>query len=273
MLSWFTAATEASLLLPIAIVLSWLARTLIRTMTRRAVRRAQASEGSWRMRLDRLGDNGQADARRRQRADSVAKMIGRFVTVFIFTIAVFAAIERMGVNLAFAISSAGFIGVAIALSGQDLVKDFLGGTRALLEDRYAVGDDVILRVGGAEVRGTVDLIGSASVRLRTSEGATWHAGHHAVESVTNLSQLPAVSDIDVPLEQWAVADEREAVKRLTHASNDIGLTGVVFLSDIETHEPDPDLDTDPETVTVRVKTNRPLSSPETEIVRAKLLDH
>ncbi len=151
------------------------------------------------------------------------------------------------------------------------MKDFLAGTRALLEDRYAVGDDVVLRVGGTEVRGTVDLIGSASVRLRTSDGATWHAGHHSVESVTNLSQLPAVSDISVPLEEWAAADERSAVERLAVASNDVGLTGVVFMREIETHEPDDEVPA-PDTVTVRVKTNRPLSSPEAEIVRAKLLD-
>ncbi len=269
--SWFTAVSEAILLLPIAVAASWVARSVIRTLTRRAVRRAQRSEGSWRVRLDRLGDNGQADARKRQRADSVAKMIGRFVTVLIFTLAAFGAIELMGVSLAFVISSAGFIGLALALSGQDLVKDFLAGTRALLEDRYAVGDDVVLRVGGAEVRGTVDLIGSASVRLRTPDGATWHAGHHAVESVSNLSQLPAVSDIDVPVDEWATADESEVVERLADASNDIGLTGVVFLREIETHEPDDEAPT-PDVVTVRVKTNRPLSSPETEIVRAKLLD-
>jgi hypothetical protein len=274
MLSWFASASEAMLLLPIAIVASWVARTLVRTLTRRAVRRAQRSEGSWRVRLDRLGDDGQADARKRQRADSVAKMIGRFMTVLIFTFAAFGALELLGVNLAFAISSAGFIGLALALSGQDLVKDFLAGTRALLEDRYAVGDDVILRVGGSEVRGTVDLIGSASVRLRTPEGATWHAGHHAVESVTNLSQLPAVSDIEVPIAEWAAAREAEVVGRLAEASNDVGLTGVVFLRDIETHEPetDPDRETDAGTITVRVKTNRPLSSTETEIVRARLLD-
>jgi Mechanosensitive ion channel, beta-domain len=274
MLSWFASASEAMLLLPIAIVASWVARTLVRTLTRRAVRRAQRAEGSWRVRLDRLGDDGQADARKRQRADSVAKMIGRFMTVLIFTFAAFGALELMGVNLAFAISSAGFIGLALALSGQDLVKDFLAGTRALLEDRYAVGDDVILRVGGSEVRGIVDLIGSASVRLRTPEGATWHAGHHAVESVTNLSQLPAVSDIEVPIAEWAMADEADAVERLADASNDVGLTGVVFLRDIETHEPetDPDGDEDAGTVTVRVRTNRPLSSTETEIVRARLLD-
>jgi hypothetical protein len=266
MLSWLTVVSEALILLPVAIVASWVARTVIRTLTRRAVRRAQRAEGSWRVRLDRLGDNGQADARKRQRADSVAKMIGRIVTVIIFTFAAFAALELLGVNLAFAISSAGFIGLALALSGQDLVKDFLAGTRALLEDRYAVGDEVVLRVGGTEVRGTVDLIGSASVRLRTPDGAAWHAGHTAIESVTNLSQLPAVSEIAVPVEEWAVADECAAAERLADASNDVGLTGVVFLRDIETHAPDVD------TVTVRVKTNRPLSSPETELVRSKLLD-
>jgi small-conductance mechanosensitive channel len=272
MLSWITNASEALLLLPVAIAVSWIARTVIRTLTRRAVRRSQRVDGTWRVRLDRLGDNGQVDVRRRQRADSVAKMIGRVVTVFVFTIAGFAALELLGVNLAFAISSAGFIGFAIALSGQDVIKDFLAGTRALLEDRYAVGDDVVLRVGGNEVRGTVDLIGSGSVRLRTPDGATWHAGHNAVESVTNLSQLPAIADIDVPLEAWASADEQAAAERLAEASNDVGLTGVIFLRDIETHEPDTAEDSTADTVTVRVKTNRPLTSPEADIVRDRLLD-
>jgi hypothetical protein len=272
MLAWFTSVSEAIFMLPIAIGVSWLARTTIRRLTRRAVRRAQRSHGSWRVRLDRLGDEGQADVRKRQRADAAARMLGRLVTVMIFMLAAFASLEILGVNLAFAISSAGFIGVAIALSAQDFVKDFLGGTRALLEDRYAVGDEVVLQVAGNEVRGTVDLIGSASIRLRTPEGATWHAGHHSVDSVTNLSQLPAVSDIEVPVDGWAGTDERGAVERLAEASNDVGLTGVVFLRDIETHEPNPDSESAADTVTVRVKTNRPLSSPEAAIVRNKLLD-
>lgn len=271
MLTWFAAISEAVILLPIAVALSWFARTAIRRFTRRAVRRAQRSKGSWRVRLDRLGDDGLADVRKRQRADAVARMLGHLVTVVIFVFATFAALEILGVNLAFAISSAGFVGLAIALSAQDFVKDFLGGTRALLEDRYAVGDEVVLRVSGSEVRGTVDLIGSASIRLRTPDGATWHAGHHSVEAVTNLSQLPAVSDIEVPTDDWARADEHAAVERLAVSSNDVGLTGVVFLRDIETHESADDAPAD--TVTVRVKTNRPLSSPETEIVRSRLLEH
>ena len=269
MLSWFTTASEALLLLPVAVVAAWAARVTIRGLTRRAVRQAQRRDGSWRVRLDRLGDGALADKRKFQRADAVARMLGHVVTIAIFSLATLVALEVLGVDLVFAISSAGFIGLALALSGQDLVKDLLAGTRALLEDRYAVGDDVILRVDSAEVRGTVDLIGTASVRLRTPDGATWHAGHQAVESVTNLSQLPAVSNISVPVEEWAEADEDAAVERLAGSSNDLGLTGVVFMRDIETHGTD---EPTRDTVTVRVKSNRPLSSPETDLVRAKLLD-
>jgi hypothetical protein len=274
MFSWLAAVSEVLVIIPVAVAVSWIARRTIRTLTRRAVRRAQRSEGSWRVRLDRLGDNGQADTRKRQRADAVARMLGHLVTVVIVALSIFASLELVGVDPVVAISSAGFIGVAIALSGQDLVKDFLAGTRALLEDRYAVGDDVILRVAGTDVGGTVDFVGTASVRLRTADGSTWHAGHAAVEAVTNLSQLPAVSDIAVPVEQWATADERRAADRLAEASNDVGLTGVVFLRDIETHLP-PDAADAPaaeDTVTVRVKSNRPLSEPETHLVRAKLLE-
>lgn len=270
--TWLAPVSEALLLIPIAFVASWFARAALRTMTRRAVRRAQRSPGSWRVRLDRLGDNGQADARKRQRADAVARMLGHLVTVVIFALSMFVALELLGVDLVFAISSAGFVGFAMAISAQDLIKDVLSGTRALLEDRYAVGDDVILRVGGEDVRGAVDLIGAASVRLRTPDGVAWHAGHHAIESVTNLSQLPAVSDIAVPVEAWAASDERVAGERLAGASNDVGLTGVVFLRDIETHDVDDDATCADGSVTVRVKTNRPLTDDETELVRDRLLD-
>lgn len=276
MFSSLIAVSEVLLLIPVALGASWAARAGIRALTRRAVRRAQRSTGSsWRVRLDRLGDNGQADARKRQRADAVARLLGHVVTVLILAITLLVGLNLVGVDPVFAISSAGFIGFAIALSAQDFVKDFLAGVRVLLEDRYAVGDDVVLVVGGNEMRGTVDLIGAASVRLRADGGAAWHAGHHVIESVTNLSQLPAVTDIDVPLAEWADADADAAVDRLAGSSNDIGLTGVVFVRDIETHGPDQTCDgvADDQTVTVAVKSNRPLSEPQADLVRDRLLGH
>ncbi|MFK8025004.1 MAG: mechanosensitive ion channel domain-containing protein [Ilumatobacter sp.] len=237
--SWFIAASETLLLIPLAVIASWSARRGIRACTRQAVLRAQRAErSSWRVRLDRLGDEGQSDARKRQRADAVARVIGHVVTAVIVAVAAIIGLNLLGVDAVFAISSAGFIGFAIALSAQDFVKDFLAGIRVLLEDRYAVGDVVTLSVAGTDVRGTVDLIGTASVRVRTAGGATWHAGHHVIESVTNESQLPAVTGIDVPIAEWSQADAEAAPGRLADASNDVGLTGVVFVRDIETHASD-----------------------------------
>lgn len=267
MLTQLTSASELIVLVPSAFAASWLARRAIRSLTRRAVRRAQRVGGSWRVRLDRLDDDGQSDARRRQRADAVARMLGHLVTVVIFLVATLVALELLGVDAVWAISSAGFIGFGLALSGQDVIKDFFAGTRALLEDRYAAGDEVILRVGGNEVCGTVDLVGTGSIRLRTREGATWHAGHHAIESVTNLSQLPAVSHIPIEVDDWSSTDADGAADRLVGASDDLGLTGVVFMRDIEAHQPDPDAGT----VTIEVKSNRPLSPAECDAVRSRLL--
>ncbi len=60
------------------------------------------------------------------------------------------------------------------------------------------------------------------------------------------------------------------------ASNDVGLTGVVFLRDIETHSaataPDVTEAGDDGSVTVRVKSNRPLSDDEARLVKDRLLD-
>ena len=128
----------------------------------------------------------------------------------------------------------------------------------------AIGDDVILRVSGQDVNGTIDVFGAASVRLRTTEGATWHAGHSSIECVTNLSQLPAIHDIVIPTAEWEAA-ELDAQERLVAASNDIGLTGIIFLRDLDAYNHPSG------TTTVQVKANRPLTEPQVDRVKSTLL--
>jgi len=210
--SELTLGLEAVVVLIVAVALAWAARRTIRWATRRAVRRARRGRSTWRVRLDRLGDDGHGDARRRQRADAVARIFGHLVTMMIVAVAGLVALDLMGISPVYAISSAGFLGFALALSGQDLIKDLIGGTRALLEDRYAVGDDVDVRIDGTDVRGVVDLVGIASVRIRTADGSTWHAGHHAIHAVSNHSQLPAESNIEVPRDGFASGSVRAATK-------------------------------------------------------------
>lgn len=262
----FVFAVELVLLVVAAAALSWSARVLIRLLTRRAMRLAQQRPGSWRTRLRRLSEQDtDAEARRRQRADAAARMLGHVVTLLVVVGAIVVGLNLLGMDPVYVISSAGFVGFALALSGQDLIRNLLAGMTALLEDRYAVGDDVAIRIDGTDVRGTIDLMGAASIRLRTTEGATWHTGHSNVHSVTNYSQMPASSEIAVATDRWLDVED-SAARRLAASSNDVGLTGVVFL---------PHLDAQPHpsgTTTVTVRSNRALTNEQRDLVRERLVD-
>ncbi len=257
-------AMELLVLLFLALALAWLTRRGIQLCTRGAVRRSAIRPGTWRSRLGRLGDmEGDIDVRKRQRADAAARMLAHFSSMVIAVGTVLVGLQILGVNPAYAISSAGFVGLALALSGQEIIRNLLSGTMALLEDRYAVGDIVVFTVDGVEASGTVDLMGATSVRLRTDDGGTWHAGHGAISTVRNSSQIAATSDIMIPTAQWADVEDG-AARRLAHATNDIGLTGVVFLPELATQLHPTGV------TTVSVKTNRPLSAGQRDLVQDRL---
>ncbi|MEP1126601.1 MAG: mechanosensitive ion channel domain-containing protein [Ilumatobacter sp.] len=259
-------ALEVMILFAGAWMLAWVVRRVIRASTRRAVRLAQERPGTWRLRLPRVSEvDTEVETRRRQRADAAARMFGHIVTSFIFVAAAFIGLQLVGVNPVYAVSSAGFLGVAIALSCQEIIRNVLTGTLALLEDRYAVGDDVLLALGGNEVRGTVDLMGPASIRLRTADGATWHAGHSSIDSVTNFSQVAAVAELMVPTEQWNDVED-VAAKRLAAASNDVGLTGVIFLPELTAMAHPTGV------TTVQVRSNKPLSDGQKESLHERLVE-
>ena len=207
--------------------------------------------------------DGESESRRRQRADSAARMLGHIVTSLILVGAVFGGLQLLGVDPVYVISSAGFVGLAIALSGQEIIRNLLTGTLALLEDRYAVGDEVMVTLAGTEVRGTIDLVGPASIRLRTSDGAAWHAGHSSIDSITNYSQLPATAEIIVPTEQWRNVRD-EAGKVLAAASNDVGLSGVVFLPELVAMPHDTGV------TSIKVTTNKPLTHAQRENLHGRL---
>jgi small-conductance mechanosensitive channel len=255
---------ELGLLVPGALMVSWMARRAIKASTRRAVRRAQERPGTWRTQLRRLGDlDSEVEVRRRQRADAAARMLGHFVTSLVLVGAVLLGLQIVGVDPVYAISSAGFIGLAIALSGQEIIKNLMAGTMAILEDRYAVGDQVSVTMSGNEVSGTIDLMGPASIRVRTDTGATWHAGHSAIDSVTNFSQLAASSEITIATDVWDHVEDH-ALRRIKSASNDVGLTGVIFLPDLATQNHPTGV------TTVTVRSNRPLTDEQRLLVQHRL---
>jgi hypothetical protein len=265
--SWWATTLEVAATLLVAATVSWLLTKTMPRVMRRIARRGAGVDGPVHHARHHASARGaEADPRLLQRADGMARLTGRVLTLLIMNVAAIVALDRLGIDLVVVLSSAGFLGVAIAFGGQGAIRDLLAGSRALLEDRYAIGDDVVVRVDGLDVRGTVDLVGAASIRLRLVDGSAWYAGHDAIECVTNYSQTPVTTVIALRADEWDRIDPDDAAARLVASSNDIDLTGVVFLRDLETRPGETD-----EEVSVCVRSNRPLRHGEQAIVREQLL--
>lgn len=136
-----------------------------------------------------------SQTRRIQRAETVGAVLRSIVSIVVWTIAVFSALEVLGVNLAPLIATAGVAGIAIAFGAQSLVKDFLTGMFMLVEDQFAVGD--VIDVGPAS--GTVEGISLRTTRLRDADGVVWHVPNGTILRVGNKSQHWSRAVVDVPV--------------------------------------------------------------------------
>ena len=113
------------------------------------------------------------------------------------------------------------------------MNDYLTGLSVLFEDRYGVGDELVVDVGGGErVHAVVDNVGLVTTRLR-DETSTLHVPNAQLTVVRNLSQEAStatvrlrVPDVDGPdATRWAT----EALRGLAGSEQ---LTDVVFVGDL-----------------------------------------
>jgi small-conductance mechanosensitive channel len=223
-----------------AIVLSRLARLVIRRVIRRLANRSflagpGAQPGLWRARSLRSGaETGEAgEQRRRQRIDAASRMVSHLVSVVIWLVALIVVFHVLEVDPAFFISSAGFIGAGLAIGGQHKVNDYLTGLSVHFEDRYGIGDEIVVDVGWASpVRGVVDHVGLFSTRVRDA-ASTLHFPNAALTNVRNLSQEAATVEFNVRIPEEADGDDVATMLRRLAGTD--GLTDVVFVGDIDTH--------------------------------------
>ena len=193
-------------------------------------------------------------------------MLSRLTNLVVAMLAAIIISHILAIDPVVLISSAGFVGAGIAIGGQALIKDWLTGLLVLLEDRYAIGDQVAMQVGGNEITGTVETLGGAGVRVRLRDGTTWHAGHGSIESVTNLSQQLVPHSVEIPSDVWAQLDQTMIGPRLNAASHDLGLTDVLLVADIQS-EQDGEGD-----ATVTFHATRHLNERQRKIVQRRIAD-
>jgi small conductance mechanosensitive channel len=215
-------------------VTRFVVRRVIRRLAQRSLLLPIGHAGLWR-RNRRDGENSaDSEFRRRQRVDAASRMVSHIASVVIWLIATIVTFNLLDINATFYLSSAGFIGAAIAIGGQHKVSDYLTGLSVHFEDRYGVGDRLEFEFQATHIVAVVDHIGLFSTRLRDSR-STLHVPNAALSAVRNLSQEAAVSTIRLALPDDATADDAKQMLRGLAGTD--GLTDVIFVGDLESRNP------------------------------------
>jgi small conductance mechanosensitive channel len=155
-----------------------------------------------------------SQTRRIQRAETVGAVLRSVVSIIVWTIAIFSALEVLGVNLGPLLATAGVAGIALAFGAQSLVKDFLTGMFMLVEDQFAVGD--VVDVGVAS--GTVEGISLRTTRLRDVDGVVWHVPNGTILRVGNKSQQWSRAVVDIAVGYEAdIAQATDVIREVADA--------------------------------------------------------
>lgn len=236
-------------------VLTRLTRVFFRVWLVRVAQRAMRSgTGQRRQRLPRkLSETRDlAHMRQRHRMDAVAMMLARLTGIVIWLSALVVILHYFEVNITFAVSSAGFIGLIVALGAQQSVQDYITGIHVLLEDRYSDGDEIEATTpSGQRVRGVVARLGAFSTRLQAGD-VTWHLSNRTMVEIANYSQRGIPVSFELPIPE-GTSTEQVATAARTVFQQDWPTSSVAVVDRVEVlaHEP-----VDPRVARVHVRASR-----------------
>ncbi len=255
---WTTvpAVLTVAALLVGALVLTRISGLVVRRAVRHVAERT-GTDGNgriWRVAARRtaLESADATEQRRRQRVDAAARMLNHLVSVLVWIGVTIAVFHLFDIDAAFFLSSAGFIGAGLAIGGQHKVNDYLTGLSVLFEDRYGVGDELVVESGpGEPIHAVVDNIGLVTTRLRDAR-STLHVPNAQLVVVRNLSQEAVASTVRLRLPGDADGDVDQAAAAVRDLAGSPQLTDVVFVGDLAAQRASDG------TVDIAVRTSRPL---------------
>ncbi len=193
------------------LLLAWVATRLLRRVVRHLVERLKVGPEFGSL----------AEARRRQRADTIAAVLNSLSAIVIWSVAVITVLGELGLDLAPLLAGAGVAGVALGFGAQSVVRDFLAGTFMLLEDQYGVGDiiDVGVPAGtiGTAVSGTVESVTLRVTRVRDVEGVVWHVPNGEIRRVGNKGQQWSRTLLDIAVApETSIPHARDVIAQVAH---------------------------------------------------------
>lgn len=140
---------------------------------------------------------------REQQTRTLAGILYSSGTAVIIIVAILTALPEFGFNITPVAAAAGLASLSIGFGAQHVVRDFINGFFAVLEDQYVVGD--IVRIG--DVVGRVEHLTLRRTVVRDPQGAVVTIPNGEITKVANLSRdwgqlfLDAIVAADQPLDE------------------------------------------------------------------------
>jgi small-conductance mechanosensitive channel len=148
------------------------------------------------------------DARRRLTA---LKLVTNAARYLLWGAVLLAGLRLLDVPLEGLLLPAGFLGAALGLGAQNLVRDIVSGLFLVFEGQFAVGDVVTIN----DKTGTVSEIGLRVTRIRDESGTTFLFPNGAITSVAKYARRETVLAVSIPL---ASTDDRAAIAATARAA-------------------------------------------------------
>lgn len=145
-----------------------------------------------------------------RRLGTVSVLLGNVVGYVVYFVMVLMVLAQLGFNLGPVLAGAGIIGLAVGFGAQNLVRDVISGLFIILEDQYAVGDDVAI----GDFTGTVQEVGLRVTRIKRWTGEVHFIPNGSITQVTNFSKENSAAVVDVGI---AYEEKIEEVTRVLEA--------------------------------------------------------
>jgi small conductance mechanosensitive channel len=135
-------------------------------------------------RISKLSAGKLTTGLRDQQIRTLATVLNSVVTVVIIFVAILLILQKIDINIAPLLASAGVAGLAIGFGAQTLVHDYINGFFVLLEDQYNLGDTVRL----AGLKGTVEHMTLRRTVLRDDDGTVHMIPNSQITVVSNMTR-------------------------------------------------------------------------------------
>ena len=142
------------------------------------------------------------------RLQTVLPLMRAGLAVLIGVIAALIVLSRLGVDTAPLIAGAGVFGLAVSFGSQSLVRDIISGLFYMWDDAFRVGE----YIDTGRLKGTVEMLGIRSVKLRHQNGPLHTIPYGQLGAVTNLSRDYATIKFNLRLEPGT---DMELVRKTT----------------------------------------------------------